>query len=334
MKIKSMILGFFSFSLATVVLWGGASQEIELFSSFNREAIQKIKPGEILTAKGSLMGFDRGISSETCFLAAHPIEKVVDQITFWDQTPYPDLGIFIQGKIGSEGTPDFSKLIFIPSLRPVAKFMDKVRDTRANESPLHLSTSEAAMIAAKRDSIDATTMSQLWGSILKQRFSTYQQGGLKALPDYSACKTPVKVGAEVDSLLEEQPGIAIKFGEIFEKIKTAPNEGQHYWQLQDVDGTAVIVLGTIYINRKENKEVQVVDLQWYVTSGYYTAFTCYDLYPLEMGKTEATLIWRGDYTSISMKQLRKGVERMFSVNVMIQEVKKSIRLFLEDLGKH
>ncbi len=74
----------------------------------------------------------------------------------------------------------------------------------------------------------------------------------------------------------------------------------------------------------------MIDLQWYVSNGYYTAFTCYEIHALDSGKT---LVWRGDYTSISMKQLRKGVERMFSVNIMIQEVKKSIRFFLEDLGK-
>ncbi len=311
----------------------GGTQEIEAFSSFELEAIQKIKPGEILTAKGRLMDFQRGISSETCFLVAHSLEKVAERITFWDQTPYADLGIFIQGKLASEGEPDFSKLSFIPSLRPVAKFIDKMKDTRANESALHLSTSEATQIVAKQGSLDASTMNQLWSSILARRFSSYQSGGLKALAAFDACKSAVHVGEEVDAILAEQPGVAKKFKALFEKIKTTPYDGSHYWQLQSVDGTAVLVLGTVYKNELSNGGVQLIDLQWYVTSGYYAAFTCYELHPLEMGRTAATLIWRGDYTSISMKQMRKGVERMFSVNVMIQEVKKSIRFFLEDLGK-
>ncbi len=328
-----IFFGFIYLFLLGDVIRAGGSQQIEAFSSFELEAIQKIKPGEILTAKGGLMDFERGISSETCFLAAHPLEKVSERIIFWDQTPYADLGIFIQGKLSSEGEPDFSKLSFIPSLRPVAKFMDKTRDTRAHDSPLHLSTSEATMIAAKQGSLDVSLMNQLWSSILSGRFSSYQSGGLKALSSFDACKTAVQVVGEVDAILAEQLGVAKEFKDLFEKIKTTPTDGAHYWQLQNVDGTAVLVLGTVYKNELANGGVQLIDLQWYVTSGYYTAFTCYELHPLEMGRTAATLIWRGDFTSISMKQMRKGVERMFSVNVMIQEVKKSIRFFLEDLGK-
>ncbi len=331
--VKLFVFVWICFLSFGIFIFGGATEEIESFSSFELTQIKAVKPGEILTAKGGLMDFERGISSETCFLVAHPLEKVLDRVTFWDQTPYSDLGIYIQGKIVAEGSPDFSKLSFIPSLRPVSKFIDKTGDTRPQESPLHLSIAEATQVAAKQGTLSVTTANQLWSSILNRRFLAYQTGGLKGLPAYNACKISVQVGAEVDAILAEQPGVSKQFQELFQKLKERPNEGEHYWQMQNVDGTAVLVLGTIYKNKLSNGGVQVVDLQWYVTSGYYVAFTCYELHPLEVGKTAATLVWRGDYTSISMKQLRKGVERMFSVNVMIQEVKKSIRFFLEDLGK-
>lgn len=310
-----------------------SADDISEFSYFEKSAIQKLKPGEILSAKGDLMDFERGISSETCFLAAHSPQKVLDRIRDWDQTPYSDLGIFIQGKPGSAEVPDFSRLNFIPSLRPVSKFMDKNRETRLNDSPIHLSQSEAKFIYDQRDKIDANSTTEIWKRILSKRLDQYKQGGLRALPAYDACKTPVRVVDDVNAIWEEQPTVAKRFNSLYQTILTNPTSGGHYWQMINVEGTAVMVLGTIYVKPMDQGAVQVIDLQWYVSGGYYTAFTCYELYPLEMGKTDATLIWRGDYTSISMKQLRKGVERLFSVNIMVQEIKKSIRFFLEDLNK-
>lgn len=309
------------------------ADEVSEFSYFEKSAIQKLRPGAILSAKGDLMDFERGISSETCFLVAHSIEKVLQQVKTWDQTPYSDLGIFIQGTPGGGESADFSKLNFIPSLRPVSKFIDKNKEIRSGDSPVHLSVSEAQMISAQRESLDANRMTDLWKGILSRRLAAYKAGGIRQLPPYDACKVKVSVAEDVKAILEEQPTVSARFKTLFDSIFANKIEGYYYWQMINVDGTAVLVLGTIYERLLPSGARQVVDLQWYVSGGYYTAFTCYELHPLQMGQSQATLVWRGDYTSISMKQLRKGVERLFSVNIMVQEIKKSIRFFLEDINK-
>ncbi|MES2307269.1 MAG: hypothetical protein V4507_00260, partial [Verrucomicrobiota bacterium] len=236
MKTKS-IASFFLILLSLFNLEAGAPDQVASFSSFEAGAIQNLKPGDILAAKGSLMSFERGISSETCFIASAPQDKVSDRIAFWDQTPYSDLGVFIQGKISAAGDPDFSKLVFNPSLRSMTKFMDKTRDVHPNDGNLHLSGAEISKIMEKKGSMDAAAMNRVWTDLLTQRFKSYQAEGLKGLASYDSPKGKIDVSRDVDSLLSELPRVSKRFGSLFEQVKSHPNDGQHYWQLEDVDGT-------------------------------------------------------------------------------------------------
>ncbi len=313
------------------------ADEISSFALFQKEALQKLPPGEVLTTKPPLMAFERGLAVETCFLAPFPLEKVRDNFKNWNQTLYPDLGVYLQGAITQTSSPELERLVFNPSLKPVKKLMEKTADARANDCPLHLSKTEVTSLSElSADKLLPETATSLWKKLLTKRLADYTDGGLASLSPYDAGRPPIQTLSEFNSLFQELPAVSNRFAPLLDAARSGKSEGTpyHYWQLINVDGTAVLCLGSIYTREvPETGATQLLDLQWYVSGGYYVSATCMELYPIQAGKTPATLIWRGDYTAISMKQIRKGMERLFSVNIMLQEVKKSIRFFLQDLAQ-
>jgi hypothetical protein len=222
-------------------------------------------------------------------------------------------------------------------MKPVKKLMEKSAANRVMDASLHLSKGEGSFFSEiKGDAARPESIASAWSQLLAKRFADYTRGGLSALAPYETGSSSIQAQSELNSLLSELPAVSNRFSSLLSEARSGKSESApvHYWQLVNIDGAAVLCLGSVYSRVvPETGATQILDLQWYVSGGYYLSATCQELYPMQVGKTEATLVWRGDYTAISNKQIRKGMERLFSANIMLQEVKKTIRFFLQDLAR-
>jgi hypothetical protein len=96
----------------------------------------------------------------------------------------------------------------------------------------------------------------------------------------------------------------------------------------DAEGQAAFNLGASY-SRAASDGYQIADVQYYASSGFYTALTFYQLWPVSVQGQDATLVWRVDLISSSQLDLR-GVERMGAGAATMREVQKGINAFLRD----
>lgn len=75
----------------------------------------------------------------------------------------------------------------------------------------------------------------------------------------------------------------------------------------------------------------MLDVQYYVSGAYYTFVTLYKVWPVQVGGKSAALVWRGDFFAAPTLALTKGAERLAYGAIMLQELKKAIRCFQNDV---
>ena len=78
---------------------------------------------------------------------------------------------------------------------------------------------------------------------------------------------------------------------------------------------------------------QGLDVQYYATSGYCALLTFVQMWPVNVGGEDVTLVWRGDLISSTTLASLHGVERMGSSTAMMRETQKFIERFLSDAAK-
>ncbi len=61
--------------------------------------------------------------------------------------------------------------------------------------------------------------------------------------------------------------------------------------------------------------------------------TFLQMWPVNVGGQECTLVWRGDPISSQALAALHGVERMGSGTAMMRETQKNIKALLDDAGK-
>jgi len=75
----------------------------------------------------------------------------------------------------------------------------------------------------------------------------------------------------------------------------------------------------------------VMDEEYYVCGNYYTSVTLYEVWPIQVGQRTGALVWRGDFFAAPTLSFTKGTERIAYGAIMLQEIKKEIRSFQEDV---
>ena len=98
----------------------------------------------------------------------------------------------------------------------------------------------------------------------------------------------------------------------------------------DADHHGTISLGAFY-KLGVNDHFQMVDMEYYVSGNYYTSTTLYEIWPIRVGDRSGSLIWRGDFFAAPTLRFTKGTERLAYGAIMVQEIKKEIRCFQDDM---
>ena len=100
-----------------------------------------------------------------------------------------------------------------------------------------------------------------------------------------------------------------------------------------MDGKGVLALGATNNRGVANGAIQIADVLYYASSGFYAGVTLYQLWPVEVDGKASTLVWRGDLISSAELSGLTGVERLGSESAMIKDVAKTVRLFRQS-GSH
>ena len=313
-------------------------ENLKKFSDFQKIDVKRLLEGEILSQRGPLMNFPNGISTQISFYVPMPPDEVFRRQQTWDPTRCVSMKIYASGGVSSTCQPkDFKKLHLDPGDRPVKWLLEKTLTT-ASKLELNLTSSEAHELAAcvsKDSSPDA--IGSCWAKLLFARATAFQLKGLGGILPYDTEGDLLYPAVQLRSMLQEQGKIIQEFAPLLQKTGMLGNGAEvsslqplYNWSFFDANHHATLNLGAVY-KLAVGDHYQLLDIDYYASSTYYAAATLYEVWPIHDGKRIGSIVWRGDFLAAPSLKYTKGIERIAFGVIMIQEVKKEIRCFLDNV---
>ncbi len=325
--------------LLSMVVWAGADpvESLKGFSEFPAVNIQKLIKGEILSEPGALMEFKNGIAAQTCYAVPVPADEAARKLQLWDPSLHQALKVFKFHPINEPVAPtDFQGVSLKSNQRPIRWLLDKTRETTPTQSDLNLSREEAQQLAAcAKSNSDPQAVSACWAQLLQNRVKTFQRHGFNGVAPYEASGETMSPTEQLRAMLREQSAIAAEFAPLLRQSgvlgeKPTLETPFQYWGMYEADHRAVLNLGAFYL-LSLGDHYQLMDAQYYVSGVYYSFVTLYEVWPIQIGGQAAALIWRGDFFAAPVLEFTNGFERLAYGAVMLQELKKAIRAFQDDV---
>jgi hypothetical protein len=312
------------------------------FSDFPKIDVRKLMKGEILGKRGQLMDFPNGITSQTCFYVPTPPEETARRLKTWDPTRCDSVKVYRASKLKSPcSTADFSGIDFMSNEYPVRWLLDATTATTAGKSALNLTrveTQELAGCAGKPAS--PQTVGSCWSKLLFERASAFQNRGFGGTLPYETGKETVSPLAMIRSMLQERARISHEFAPILGKTGMLDDSSTmsaltpyHYWSFFDANHHGTFSLGAVYELAVADR-YQLLDITYYVSGTFYTSATLFEIWPISDGGKTGSLVWRGDFFASHVLRFTKGIERIATGALMIQELKKEIRCFQDSVGRY
>jgi len=324
--------GFVLLALATAAAAVQAAplDELRSLAQLPPVDLAKLKSGEIVSQRGPLGDFSRGIFLESCYFIHAPIEAVGNGLLHWDPLQHQDLEVRLYGEYPFPAAADvFKKLQLSPGI-PDDKWLlaqtDHVAQT-AEAGDLHLTNEEAVLLRQK-----SMPPSKAWQEILRRRSEAVARGGLAAVPPYGSDKS-ISPGSEFRGLLSLAPKAARHFQPITEAqplVATgkSASETVGYWEATKVRDHTTLQLG-LFAARKAPDSWQLVDCVYYPSDTYFMALDLFQLWPVDGG----TLVWQVGFVSAPFRSYLGGVDRFIAGKQMTQETLDTIKAFRADLEK-
>jgi hypothetical protein len=317
-----------------------ALPDLKSFTAFGTVDLERLDGGEILGEHGSPMKFPTGISAETCFVVPVPAAEAAQRIQFWDPSLRGTLKTLGFHSVSNSCTAaDFAGLSLMPDNRPQRWLIDQTTATLGRNSALNLTRDEASVLAqCVKAKPDPQSISAGWSEVLFGRARLFQRQGFSAIPPYELSGQPVKPAVHLRAMLSERPPVTREFAPllqdcgVLDEKPTGTAAPFYYWALYEANRRATLTLGAVYL-LPVGDHFQLLDAEYYVSGNYYTFVTLYEVWPIQVrGKSEA-LVWRGDFFSAPPLAYTHGAERLAYGAFMIQELKKTIRTFRNDVGR-
>jgi hypothetical protein len=316
--------------------------ELRSFSVFKDVSIEKLAAGSVQSTRGPAMSFPRGMSMESIYLVRKPLQKSIELHLQWNATKSPELKVWLHTDLPSRPRPsDFQRLAAAPANASVKSFVAATQKLGSGSTDLQLSHAEA------KNSPSGVTSGQgagalpgnvidFWSNVLAQRASAYVGGGTGRLAPYETAGPAIRPAEEIARLLKESEKVRGQFASLIDSTPLTGGKASLspalYWEMSDVEGRAIVSLGALYA-RGGSQIWQAVDGQYYASGGYYVLLTFYQMWPIQVGGEDGTLVWRGDLISSDSLASLHGVERMGSSTAMLRGIKKSIESLLKDAAK-
>jgi len=302
--------------------------------------LQDLANGKVEGARAPAKGSALSISVETFYvLSASPdvvINRMVDSSSATESAASETLDIKNHVSISSPPVAaDFAQ--FDLKGESTSRFgFGGSNMLEGNTQQLNLTKEEAEKIN-RLDPKSAEAMESLWKSLLLERAKAFYQGGLLNTPGYASRGRQFNLQAELVSMLKSRPKVLTHFQDLLGVAMTGkplPDSlpSTYYWETSKLQGQKNITLAGIF-SRPYEQGYQVLDCTHYVSGGYFTSMILYQIWPVEIEGKQQCLVWRGDYVISQSMNFLKGVERMAAENIMLLEIKKSVRSFINEIDE-
>lgn len=328
-----MIRFLIFFLLASAAFAAEPIQQIGSLSGLPGVDLDRLKHGEIVSARGPLGNFPRGVYVEACYFIKAPVQAVGEKLLHWDTSKHPELEVSILREYTWPAPANVFDPLALSSQKTKDKWLiDRTWQTLISGRPgeLYLSANEAA--AAKLPTQPSpeqrdAKVNEFWKKVLAARDKAIESGGLNALPRFSAVNIDISIRGEFDGLMRLAPKIASHFQPLI-KAKPFAEEGNPadeiapYWQQSRVRGHSTLHEGFLAA-RKSSTTWQVADCTYFSSDTYFMSVTFFELFPVDNG----TLVWQIDFVSASFKPYLGGTDRFFAGKEMVKGTAKTIELF-------
>jgi hypothetical protein len=308
------------------------------FTAFHDVDVNSMAGGTIFQARGPLLSFPRGITTQSLYIIDATPADVQNKLVHWNPASHSELKVWLhKSGLPPQPTPaDFSALGSLPDNSSVQFQINSTAKLDPNNPALQLSKSEAQLIAATaaQESDPKALFVKVWSQILSGRINDFlggrgasgvdfsPEGDVHPLSDVkSLLHADIKVYGEYQGLLNQTPAKALAGAS---SARLVPAD--LYFESFDVEGSAALGTGAVYQAARGNS-IQSADIEFYVNSGIYSEIELEQLWPVNVnGKTE-TLVWRDDLVSAPNIAYLHGTERLASGMIMLQETKQGIEAF-------
>jgi hypothetical protein len=337
--LKSFLFSFFG-ACVSVAAFAGTDplESLKTFSEFPSVDLRGLHEGNILGEPGSLMNFPQGISAQTCFAVPVTAAEAARRLQVWDPSLHAKLKAIEFHTVSEPCEPaDFKSLSLQSSQRSFRWLLDETFATTAGKSELNLTRDEARQLAdCAKSNPDQQAVGACWAKLLLERATAFQRRGFAGVPPYEATGETISPAAQLRAMLREQPAVAREFAPLLRQCgvlgdeETATLKPFHYWGLYEANHHATFNLGVVYLLPLGDR-YQLLDAQYYVSGTYYTFVTLYEIWPTRVGERPAALVWRGDFIAAPTLAFARGFDRLAYGSIMLQELKKAIRAFQDDV---
>jgi hypothetical protein len=264
---------------------GHAAQPMPDLAEFSRIKnlnLSELAGGAIAAERRTEIKMETGLAAEACFVIRQPATVVLKRLERWNSAGNPHLDVLRHGSISA----------------PV-----KMSDFESIEIP------------------EAEKRSRL--QLLAAHAQAFQHGGLRGIDTKRANSQLRSPAREFAELLSELKQWSEYYRPILETggIQGAPRNYYGYWEEITVEGKKAIVLGS-FTSTPAHGGFQALDLQYFATSGFSVAATLYQLWPIRVGNSDATLVWRCSMVSTPRVKELHGVERRAAGVAFKNRVKK------------
>ena len=310
------------------------------FTAFQNVDLNAMAGGTILQARGPIMAFPRGITSQSLFIIKAQPAQVAAKLMQWNPQSHSNLKVWLHKSLGPKPTlNDFAVLGSLPENKSVQFQLDATANFNPSSPSLQVSKAEAQLITATaaQEKDPKALYQKVWSQILLGRINEFLAGHGNAETD-EAAGGAVHPISDVKSLLHSDPKIYGQYQRLlnqtpFKALATstaapiAPSD--LYCDMFDVQGSAALGTGVSY-QAASGPSIQSVDVEYYTNYGVYATIELEQMWPVTVNGQTMTLVWRDDLVSAPNVAYLHGTERLASSMIMLQETKGGVQAFKDE----
>lgn len=304
--------------------------ELRSLSQFRNIDLAKLKNGEIVSERGPVGDFPRGIHLECCYFINAPMNVVGQGLLHWDPLRHKYLKVRRYREFSLPPGPDAFQAV---RLDPEAAgdrwlFEQTTKVTQGSAAgDLHLTNDEAALLHEK-----SMEPSEAWREIFRRRSEALARGGLDAVPPYGSDQS-ISPGSEFRGLLSLAPKAAKHFrlitgGRPMVSAGPAPTESIGFWEAFRARDHNILQLG-LFAGRKGSDSWQLINCVYYPSDTYFMSLDLFQLWPVDGG----TLVWQVGFASAPFRSYLGGIDRFIAGRLMMQATLDTIAVFRSDMEK-
>ena len=302
-------------------------ESIQLYSQIKPPTPELLANEEIKAQKINLDGLPDCLSVESIYLLPLRPEQILTRLRKMLETPEETDVPF-----SNPANPDDFHTFQTSNTSQWAFWGGGLVDPRRQ----NLSDAEKKNLADAARSSDSSSISSTWQKILLNRARCYQKGGLMAAEPYQFEKENFQPGPELVELLKKREPVLSHFMPLLDGIMSGREipgalPVNYYRQDTKIEGKQAVALSAFYALPGDH--TTAAEITFYVSSQYNLSLILYELFPVTVQGKIQTYVWRGDYVITPALGFAKGIEQMAAQNIMLLEIKKSIRDFCDECRK-